>query len=332
MSARVPVLAAGAAIAATGSASALLPTVLLSDTFDNAASAANYSTTDYSPNGVDFYTEFGFDYSGGGGSRLTAPIPASPGGGSLNGLIVTVNDTGLAFDSGVNFYPNVAARAAGGATYHLDFDVWAGVNGNAGGSLFGGGGGTTEFINAGANASGNEVNLDAALGVIGRDSDWFENTTDGDITNDFITFTARGGTQIAEDFLRNTLGTPELPTALPSPPGLVEGAPGEQWVHVTVVAAPGKTAFYYNGVFIADLIGTDYNHSTLGTGGLPWFGYSDIFSSVAGNETINVSTGLNFDPTNASFALIDNVVVSTPEPASLALLGLGGLAAFRRRR
>lgn len=303
---------------ALGSSAQAVETVIFSETFDSAASSANFTSTFFTPS--DVYVEYGFDYSAMGASRLTAPIGSPAGGGSESGLLVAANLTGVAADAGVNFFPvGLAGGQFGNGYYTLTFDVFAGVNG---------GGGTTEFIMAGAHHSGTEVSIDAGA-IDDRDGNWFEHTTEGGITSDFITFTARGGTQVAEDFLRNSFGSPELPTALPSPPYAVEGAPGELWTTYKVVATPNSTSFFINDSFVADLLDTDY------TVGLPMFGYSDIFGSVAGGDSALVSdTNSSFDPFNASFAIFDNIVVTTvPEPttALLAVLGLAGVARRNRR-
>ena len=296
-------LALAAALGMVAQASA--STVAFSDT---EGTAGLYTETHFS---ADDYVEYGFDYSLAG--RLTADIGTPNPGDTPTGILVAANIVGAGLDAGLNLFPILPKSSY----YTLEFDVFAGVNN---------GGGSTEFIMAGANTSGTEVNIDAGA-IDARDGDWFEHSTEGGIGSDFITFTAVGGSQIAEDFIGNT--SAPLTTALPSPPYPVQGAAGELWANYRVVSTPTVTEFYINGVFIESLVGSDYSS------GLPMFGYSDIFSSVAGGDSPLVADGVSdFDPFNASFAIFDNIVVTVPEPSSLALFALSmvGLASRRSIR
>ncbi len=287
--------------------------VIFSESFDSPASAGQFTERAFGP---DNFRSYGFDYSAGPSSRLTSPIGSAPGGGSMTGLLVAANQTGIYTAAGLNFYPNIPAQSG---SYRLQFDVYAGVNNVAG---------TTEMISAGAQASGDRVNIDAG-NFRDRDGDWFQTSTDGGIGNDYITFTRRSGTQIAETQLNNT--DPNLQLAFPSTTYPVAGSPGEGWTTVTVDADSETTTFMLNGVTISSISNSDW------TSGKPFFGYSDLFRSVAGGETPSVWSGIDFDPFNASYAIFDNITVSVPsapvpEPTSVLIaIGLTGLSLIRRR-
>lgn len=305
-------IAGGALLSSAATCSA---TEVFSETFDDATSSASFTETAFTPS--DVYVEYGFDYSATGSSRLTSSIGTPSGGGSASGVLVAANITGVAEDAGVNLYPVIGGPLP--VDYKLSFDVWAGIN-NVNG--------TSEFIQAGARASGAQANIDAGDFNL-RDGDWFELNAAGDLINDFITFTKKGGNQIAETFLGD--GSPELSGAMPNPPYARAGAPGESWAHIEVTAIGGTTEFIINGSPVASVVGSDW------TGGIPFLGYSDIFSSVAGGDSAKAADGVSdFDPFNASFAIFDNVTVTAiPEPTTTALmlLGTAGLAlGYSRRR
>ena len=59
--------------------------------------------------------------------------------------------------------------------------------------------------------------------------------------------------------------------------------------------------------------------------------FADILSNVTEFQISGAVPGFFYSPLNADYA-IDNISVTVPAPASAALLGLGGLAATRRRR
>lgn len=294
--------------------------LVFEETFDTPASAGSFSVTSMNTVGNSF-VDFAFDYSATGASRFTSPIGSAPSGGSQTGLLIAVNN-GLG-PAGFNFIPDIPLFTV--ENYRLTFDFWAGVNNvNQG---------TSEYVSFGANTTPANYNGDLQLPGFDatRRGDWIEANAPGDVNSDYVTFTRKLGTKIAETFLGNT--DPGPMAAYPDPPGPFLGAPGERWSTLEVVRTTGLTEFYFNDVLVANVVdGEDL------TPGLPWVGYSDLFASVAGGETSNIGSGLDFDPFAASFGLIDNVrVFLIPEPdpciacSLAALLLIGCIRGWQRQ-
>jgi hypothetical protein len=100
--------------------------------------------------------------------------------------------------------------------------------------------------------------------------------------------------------------------------------------------ATSTATFYVNGVSVGTVLGTQtQNPNTLGT----QFALGRRVSTTAANGTVPWSGGVD------ELALYDTALTpvqiaahyaaantAVPEPASLGLLALGGLAALRRRR
>ncbi len=407
-----------AAIAIFALPSVVTAQVIFSETFDDASSASNFAVTtlSVSTDGGDppvqltpsVYSEFGFDYSATGASRLTQSIGAAPNGGSSTGLVLATNLTGSNISS-INLFPIISGAGLNvdpvtglpviGANYKMTFDFWGGIN-NVGG--------TTEHMQLGAQSNGDGQHLNG-FELAQPDSDYFEVNIAGDLlTSDYIAFSTRGGVpQLDQAFIPNT--DPNPVAAFPNPPYTAQaagGAPGEAWAEAEIRHEDGVTTLAFNGVDITSIDFADFGND-LGFEGLPWFGYTDLFNSQAGGDSTKVAepggtgfptgdynldgtvdaadytlwrdtlgdtvtagegadgngngaidggdydewvanygmtgggAGSSFDPFNASFILIDNVVVelipaassaaSVPEPSTLALFALSLLGAMRRR-
>lgn len=429
--------------------------VIFTETFDDPSSASRFNITNLGldlenpPNAIagNVYSEFGFDYSATGASRLTQSITTattgSPtGGGSTTGLLLAANLGPDSVRSSINLYPIISGMGLAldpdtnlpviAQNYRMTFDFFAGVNGT--GDLQTGGTGTSEYLQIGAQSDGNGRHLNG-FGAATPDSDFLELNTNGDLSlSDAIPFTTRGGSPTLDTggFIQHS--SPELQAAFPGPnsatPGnfLGEdrhtdiaaedgvpdgipdgGAPVERWSTAEVRHVDGVTIFAFNGVDVAEIrfsdFGNDAENPDGPQSGLPWFGYTDFFNSVAGNDSSLVAqpgggsvsgdynndgivdaadyttwrdalgsdaslpndptagvdvtdydtwkanfgmtggAGSSFDPFNANYLIVDNVVVeliappglqgaNVPEPASIALAGLGLagiLFGFRRR-
>ncbi len=429
--------------------------VIFTETFDDPSSASKFQITSLGLDGAnppvataaDVYSEFGFDYSAMGGSRLTQSILTTTtgtpaGGGSTSGLLLAANlSTGTR--SSINLYPIIAGMGLPvdpdtnlpviSDNYKMTFDFFAGVNGT--GDLQTGGSGTSEYLHIGAQSDGDGQHLNG-FGAALPDSDFFELNTNGDLSgSDLIPFTTRGGTPLLDTggFVPNTF--PALQAAFPGPqsatPGTFlgedrwsdpttatgaadgipdGGAPAERWSTAEIRHEDGITTVAFNGVDVLTIefsdFGNDSDNPDGAQAGLPWFGYTDFFGSVAGNDsplvadaggggnpdgdynddgTVNMAdyavwrdalgsttslpndptagvdagdyatwksqfnevgggSGSQFDPFNANYVIIDNVVIellgtpaiqaaTIPEPAShlMVVAGLVAVGMVRRR-
>ena len=308
-------------------------TEVFRETFDDASSATRFNITSVAAttiSTVNVYSEFGFDYSATGNSRLTNAIGPAPGGGSMNGLVLAANLNG-GQRSAINLYPVISgfgleADPTTGlplikGDYRMTFDFWSGVNNGLG---------TSESMQVGAQSNGDGTHIngfsDFGTSVSSPDSDFLEVNIPGDLSaTDYISFTTVGGVPLDLEFIPNT--NPNAIAAFPpeiykaQPDG---GAPAEVWATAEVRHEDGVTSFLFNDVLLTTIEFSDFGNDQ-GVDGLPWFGYTDLFNSQAGGDSVKVGqTGQSFDPFNASFIIIDNVVIEAfdvvPEPASATCL------------
>ncbi|MGL4512628.1 MAG: hypothetical protein ACRCT8_06010 [Lacipirellulaceae bacterium] len=325
-----PALAAAALLATTASAQ-----VLFTETFDSSASASRFNVTRFSLNttgdppveaSASTYSEFGFDYTATGTSRLTADITTSvtgapSAGGSERGLLLAANLGPTANRSSINLYPVLSGMGLPldpvtnlpviDGNYSMTFDFFGGVNGT--GDLQTGGAGTTEYLMIGAQSNGDGRHMNG-FGTAQPDSDFLEVNINGDLLgSDYIGFTTRGGVPTLDGaFIEHADPAPQLafprsagflgedrytapisdpPPAIGTPDGIPDGgAPVERWSKAEVRHVDGVTSFLFNGVLIRTIEFSDFGNDT-GPDGMPWFGYEDFFGSVAGNDSPKVALG-----------------------------------------
>lgn len=263
----------------------------------------------------DTASDFFFDYS-------TVGIPAAPNsGGTTRGMKLQANLTGGVF-SGYSVSPTGQDF---GTSYVVTFDWWANFNG----PFPGGGSGSTNLSTFGVGTSGT-----AAQWPGNADCVYFGATGDGNSSADWRAYSTaapasyQNGDPVYFAPSRNSsdpyyagfgnLMAPAAQLALyPQQTGNTGiGSGGMAWHEVVIAKQGGFVTWTVDGLPIASV---DESTVTFGGGNI-CFGHSDI------------NAGSSTDPNGPAllFTLIDNVVV-IPEPATLALFALGGLALLRKR-
>lgn len=300
---------------------------LFSDAFDG-NSTANWAVNSTAGNNpVNLF----FDYS-------TIGIPSAPN--SLGGTTY-----------GVKMQANLSGGVRGGASisplgqsfsgdYQLRFDMWLNFNG----PFPGGGSGSTQAGGGGLGTAGTTAQWGGSV----QDSVHFSTTGDGGATVDFNAYSSA----VLSDSGNSTRG------------GYLDAS--GVWAAGTVSSRNGNNAYYaqFGGASAPaaqlSLYSQQSGLTALGAVGMSWH---DVAITKIGNTitysidnlliaTVNASSvtlgggnillnyydtnnGSSTDPNAAAlaFGLYDNVrVIAVPEPSSLALVGLGGLALLARRR
>ncbi len=297
--------------------------VVFSDNFE-LDSTANW-TVNTGAATSDHASNFFFDYS-------TVGIPAAPNSsGTTRGLRLQANQSSGVF-SGLSVSPTGQSFAG---NYQLTFDMWLSFNGPApvGGS------GSTQLGGGGVGTSGTIAQWPGGA----QDSIWFASTADGNSASDWraysptaaTSYTAASGVYAAgtgtSPDARNQsnpyyagFGNVTAPAAqlalYPQQTGnTLTGSAGQAWHEVSILKTGSTVTWTVDGLLLATVNTSD---DTADTGENILLMYSDT----------NASSSTDPNDVNLLFGLFDNVMVTVPEPSSLALVGLGGLALLARRR
>ena len=298
------VMATGLALAAGASRA---DAQAFSENFDDAGAAGRWNIASQHERTAqpttlpDGSVNFAFDYS-------TLGIAPPVGTSSTIGSFIQVNNTDQAGDEGESYviFPKTFTLPAG--YWRVDADMFVYNDGGAG---------TTELGMIGAYLNAADPVAPYQWGSRGGPLAWIY-SGEGGSTADLARF--REGTATTtgygaiSDYNTVPAGTiPGFETGATGAGGPApDASPRGTWVDVTIENVNGQVSWYLNGA----LIETYDNTARFYSDGTFFLGATDPFNSVnAGGGTI-----------------IDNIVVTVPEPASLTLLGLAALRLLNRNR
>jgi len=317
-----------AALTAAVTVSSASANVLFQDGLDNLSNFTLSPPTDATAQIVD-YSSFSVPHPLGAPvirSHPEAPRPVS-GSAATTGLMFTANDSGgPGFTGAAAGMSATTTTATFSGTYQLSFDMYLSV-----------GNGVTEFFPD----VGSTEQAGAAVGrsnTTSIDSGWFERASgDGVVTwitdengfgsadaglwNDGVEIMRRGDTKTSPEGA--TFNADLWNSAFPDGTNFgVNQTPANTWVEGDIAVTDqgdgnSRVSVFYNGVrFFTSIV------PNADVAGAVSIGYQDPFSSISSQPDFQ-------------YGIFDNVTVSdtvtVPEPASLALLGLGGIAMLRRR-
>ena len=269
---------------------------LYSEDFNDGLAATRWSVVSQQEgvHGPDGSVDFAFDYS-------TLGLSNPAGGLDTTGVFLQFNKTDQVGDEGESYsiYPN-GESFSGNFALDLDMFVY-----NDGGS------GSTEHGMAGLFLDNLNPVSPYEFGAVGGPLAWVYSGEGGDGSGDLGIYAEGDGSSTGYTGLGDYAAQGSLPSGFdaslgPAAPPNDRGA----WVDVRIEVVGTDINFLLNGTVVDtyDNSGGFYNTGNILIGGM------DVFNSANGNNGV----------------IVDNVVV-TPEPASVALLAIGGLAMLRRR-
>ena len=293
---------AGVAVGSAGQARG----AVFTETFDDGLASGRWSvasqqeaTRDPST-GPDGSVNFSFDYS-------TLGIAAPSGSTGTIGAFVQVNNTDQVGDEGETYviFPSSYALPTSGY-WRVDADMFVWNDGAAG---------TTELGMIGAYMNPAVPVAPYQWGDSGGPLAWIY-SGEGGSTADLAHFSegtsTTTGYSVISDYNAWPAGTiPGFETGVAGSGGPAGDNPAGSWVDIAIEKVGDDIIWYLNGVEI-----DRYTNAGFYSDGTFFLGTTDPFNSS------NAGGG----------AVIDNVLVTVPEPSNLALYGLGAASLLRRRR
>ena len=269
---------------------------LFSEDFNDGLAASRWSVVSQQEGvvGPDGSVDFNFDYS-------TLGIANPSGGSDTTGVFLQFNkvdDGPVNEGESYSIYPN-GQSFSGDMALELDMFVYND-----------GGGGSTEHGMAGLFLDNLGPVSPYEFGVAGGPLAWVYSGEGGDGTGDLGRYAEGNATSTGYTGLGDYVDQATLPTGFDTSLGPASTNARGAWVKVRIEVVGTTINWLLNGTVMDsyDNSGGFYTTGNILVGGM------DVFNSANGNNGV----------------IVDNVVV-TPEPASLALLTLGGLAVLRRR-
>ena len=259
---------------------------------------------------------FDYDYSADG-------IPEAPNGeggdAATRGVKLEANLVAPTGGEFFTLYPNGQSFSG---DYQLRFDSWS--------NFATAGSGTTEFSGGGIGYDGVTADIASGAQAIatnegGSSNDWraFKSAPQFFIPDaDMTAGSHNGATPHYADFLPSVASP-----ASQAQGSSVAGSPSFQWItwEFNVVGNDVSILIEKTDGSRLEIVSYDKTDTADGSAGVSTDGnislfYADFFSSVANTPSLQ-------------FGIVDNVIVTEiPEPSSLTLLSLSGLALLRRRR
>ncbi|CAA9445529.1 MAG: hypothetical protein AVDCRST_MAG64-4517 [uncultured Phycisphaerae bacterium] len=266
---------------------------------DRGESSANFTVVQ----DPDTTVEFNVDYAALGIPE--APRTSTlPGSAVQRGIQITANkgDDAAATATAANLILGSTPQNFAGV-HTLQYDVWMNVGGSSTST-------TEGFLGGVARSTSNSAiyrNFRTGRG----NGAWFYATGDnGNATDDYAQLN-NGARDVVFADTTNAESTAKFNNAFDNSLSGVNDDAANEWVRVRVVNNGSTASVFFDDVLFS-------TNAVTNTGGFAWFGYEDMFGSVA-------DAGI--------YGVFDNVVVTNvPEPTALAALPVVGLLLGRRGR